>query len=77
MTVEKLAKSNLRSKSSLPTHGQIGLKLKPSKSHLLKDEVLVLGHVVDGQGISPILSTLPGHLRLEPSHEPTTDSSIT
>lgn len=32
---------------------QFGLKLKPSKCHLLKDEVLFLSHVVSGQGISP------------------------
>lgn len=30
-----------------------GLKLKPSKCHLLKDEVLCLGHVVSGEGIRP------------------------
>lgn len=30
-----------------------GLKLKPSKCHLLRPEVLFLGHVVNGQGIRP------------------------
>ena len=30
-----------------------GLKLKPSKCRLLRDEVLFLGHVVSGQGIGP------------------------
>ena len=30
-----------------------GLKLKPSKCHLLRSEVLFLGHVVSGQGIAP------------------------
>lgn len=29
------------------------MKLKPSKCHLLKDEVLFLGHVVSGEGIRP------------------------
>lgn len=32
---------------------QYGLKLKPTKCHLLQDEVLFLGHVVSGRGISP------------------------
>ncbi len=30
-----------------------GLKLKPSKCHLLKEEVTFLGHVVSGKGIRP------------------------
>ncbi|KAI7811653.1 hypothetical protein IRJ41_008241 [Triplophysa rosa] len=30
-----------------------GLKLKPSKCHLLKEEVLFLSHVVSGEGIRP------------------------
>lgn len=30
-----------------------GLKLKPAKCHLLKDEVLFLGHIVSGAGIQP------------------------
>ncbi|KAL0158975.1 hypothetical protein M9458_047051, partial [Cirrhinus mrigala] len=30
-----------------------GLKLKPTKCHLLKEEVLFLGHVVSGEGIRP------------------------
>jgi len=30
---------------------EYGLKLKPSKCHLLRDEVLILGHVVRGEGI--------------------------
>ncbi|KAG1941073.1 interleukin-1 receptor accessory protein-like 1-A [Pimephales promelas] len=30
---------------------EYGLKLKPSKCHLLRDEVLFLGHVVSGEGI--------------------------
>ncbi|XP_056157718.1 uncharacterized protein LOC130132152 [Lampris incognitus] len=30
-----------------------GLKLKPSKCHLLRREVLFLGHVVSGDGVSP------------------------
>lgn len=30
-----------------------GLKLKPKKCQLLKDEVVFLGHVVSGEGISP------------------------
>ncbi|XP_049326794.1 uncharacterized protein LOC125786977 [Astyanax mexicanus] len=32
---------------------QYGLKLKPSKCHLLKEEVLFLGHVISGAGIRP------------------------
>ena len=32
---------------------QHGLKLKPSKCHLLKEEVLFLGHVISGEGIRP------------------------
>ncbi len=35
-----------------------GLKLKPSKCQLLKDEVLFLGHIVSGEGIK----TNPGLL---------------
>lgn len=30
-----------------------GLKLKPSKCHLLQEEVLFLGHVVGRDGIRP------------------------
>ncbi|XP_043972480.1 uncharacterized protein LOC122830832 [Gambusia affinis] len=30
-----------------------GLKLKPAKCHLLQEEVLFLGHIVSGKGISP------------------------
>uniref|UniRef100_A0AAV2MLZ3 ribonuclease H n=1 Tax=Knipowitschia caucasica TaxID=637954 RepID=A0AAV2MLZ3_KNICA len=30
-----------------------GLKLKPSKCHLLQEEVLVLGHIVSGNGVGP------------------------
>lgn len=30
-----------------------GLKLKPSKCHLLKEKVIFLGHVVSGKGIRP------------------------
>ncbi|KAK7918651.1 hypothetical protein WMY93_009935 [Mugilogobius chulae] len=31
-----------------------GLKLKPSKCHLLQEEVLFLGHIVSGNGVRPI-----------------------
>lgn len=30
-----------------------GLKLKPSKCHLLQEEVLFLGHIVSGKGVGP------------------------
>ena len=30
-----------------------GLRLKPSKCHLLQEEVLFLGHIVGGDGIRP------------------------
>ncbi|XP_036000896.1 uncharacterized protein LOC118565187 [Fundulus heteroclitus] len=30
-----------------------GLKLKPSKCHLLQEEVLFLGHIVSGEGVRP------------------------
>ena len=30
-----------------------GLKLKPSKCHLLQEEVLFLGHIVSGEGVKP------------------------
>ncbi|KAL6486140.1 hypothetical protein MHYP_G00055320 [Metynnis hypsauchen] len=32
---------------------QYGLKLKPTKCHLLKEEVLFLGHIISGEGIRP------------------------
>ncbi|XP_060758004.1 uncharacterized protein LOC132868818 [Neoarius graeffei] len=32
---------------------EYGLKLKPSKCHLLQEEVLFLGHIVSGDGICP------------------------
>ena len=42
-----------------------GLKLKPSKCHLFRDDVLYLGHIVNASGVSPdpaklrVLSTWP------------------
>ena len=30
-----------------------GLRLKPKKSHLIRDEIIYLGHVVSSAGISP------------------------
>lgn len=57
---------------------QYGLKLKLAKCHLLKDEVLFLGHVVNGQGIkpNPELQNHPECPRLEPSQEPARSTSI-
>lgn len=35
------------------SHRSSFVKLKPSKCHLLQEEVLFLGHVVSGEGICP------------------------
>ncbi|KAL6463629.1 hypothetical protein MHYP_G00280200 [Metynnis hypsauchen] len=43
---------------------QYGLKLKPTKCHLLKEEVLFLGHIISGEGIRPKSLAYPAHYRL-------------